>query len=278
VFDLAPLPDGGLAFASADPGFGRIDAEGRRTLWRGPATADLRAKLGEHFTVSADGRRLRFGLKPFSGIPVLFDLAARPRRLADAPDSLPDLAPANTDCDRVPVEGWKNTYEPKLAGKPLPLDQYERARSLAIAPDGGSFVLGTEWYLRRFDAEGAALWKAPKAVPGVVWGVNLAREGRLIVAAYSDGTIRWHRADDGEELLALFIHLPDGPKDTPPEKREWIIFTPEGYFEASSPEAEDLIGWHVNRGPDEAADFYPVEMFAKVYRSPAMIDAALAGC
>jgi hypothetical protein len=101
--------------------------------------------------------------------------------------------------------------------------------------------------------------------------VNLAREGRLIVAAYADGTIRWHRAADGAELLALFIHLPQGP-DGP---REWILFTPEGYYDASSPAAERLIGWHVNRGPDEAADFYPVETFASVYKDPARIDAAL---
>ena len=102
--------------------------------------------------------------------------------------------------------------------------------------------------------------------------MNLAREGRLILAAYGDGTIRWHRAEDGAELLALFIHLPEGP-DGP---REWILFTPEGYYDASSPAAEKLIGWHLNRGPDEAADFYPVDTFASVYKNPARIDAALA--
>src|SRR3990172_991743 len=64
--------------------------------------------------------------------------------------------------------------------------------------------------LRRFDKDGKQLWE--KDVPGVAWGVNLAREGRLILAAYADGTIRWHRAADGEELLALFIHVPEDPK------------------------------------------------------------------
>lgn len=208
---------------------------------------------------------MRFGLKPRSGAPVLFDLAAR--RLTDAPQPLPGLTPANTD--RLRIEGWENTTSPKLDGKPLPLKPYEMARSLAIAPDAGSFVLGTEWWLRRFDAQGALLWEKP--VPGIVWGVNLAREGRLILAAYGDGTIRWHRAEDGAELLALFIHLPQGA-DGP---REWILFTPEGYYEASSPEAEKLIGWHLNRGPDQAADFFTVDTFASVYKSPARIDAAL---
>ena len=266
VMDLVSLPDGGLAFSAAGPAFGLIDAAGRRALFRGPATADLRNKVREHFTVSADGRRVRFGLKPFSGAPVLFDLAAR--RLTDAPQPLPGLAPANTGL--LPIEGWENTVSPALDGKPLTLMQYETARSLAIAPDAQSFVLGAEWSLRRFDANGASLWEKP--VPGIVWGVNLAREGRLILAAYGDGTIRWHRAEDGKELLALFIHLPKGA-DGP---REWILFTPEGYFDASSPEAEKLIGWHLNRGPNEAADFYPVDTFASVYRKPDRIAAALA--
>ncbi|MEO0550639.1 MAG: hypothetical protein AAFZ91_12020, partial [Pseudomonadota bacterium] len=92
---------------------------------------------------------------------------------------------------------------------------------------------------------------------------------------YADGTIRWHRASDGAELLALFIHLPDGPKDTAPENRDWILWTPEGYYTASSERAEDLIGWHVNRGPDEAADFYPAETFAETFRRKDKVAEAL---
>ena len=138
----------------------------------------------------------------------------------------------------------------------------------AIAPDAQSFVLGADWSLRRFDRDGKQLWQ--KEVPGVVWGVNLARKGRLILAAYSDGTIRWHRAADGEELLALFIHTPDDPK----ADKRWVLWTPEGNYTAS-PDAEDLIGWHVNRGPDKAADFYPVDTFRSTFHKPEIVARAL---
>ena len=141
------------------------------------------------------------------------------------------------DINSLPVTDWEDTTEPKLGGKALPLQQYETARSLAIAPDAQSFVLGAEWRLRRFDKDGKQLWEKP--VPGIAWGVNLAREGRLILAAYGDGTIRWHRAADGEELLALFIHVPEDPK----ADKRWVLWTPEGYYTASPG----------GRGPDRLA-------------------------
>ncbi|MEO0548647.1 MAG: TIR domain-containing protein, partial [Pseudomonadota bacterium] len=241
IMDLTPMqddgpgsePGAGLALASSEPSLALYGEDGTRRLNKPPEIADLRGKLGEHFTVSGDGQRLRFGLDYGGETPALFDLAAL--RLTDAPEALPGLtAPDTTSLN---ITGWVNTYEPALTRdtgtdeedttKPLALESYEKARSLAIAPGAESFILGTEWALRCFDATGSELWQRP--VPGTVWGVNLAREGRLLLAAYADGTIRWHRASDGAELLALFIHLPDGPKDTAPENRDWILWTPEGY-------------------------------------------------
>ncbi len=39
------------------------------------------------------------------------------------------------------------------------------------------------------------------------WHVNITADGRLIVAAFGDGTIRWSRVSDGQEVLALFNNL-----------------------------------------------------------------------
>jgi hypothetical protein len=85
------------------------------------------------------------------------------------------------------------------------------------------------------------------------------------VAAYDDGTIRWHRLADGQELLALFVHAKD---------RRFVAWTPQGYY-AASPGAEDLIGWHVNRGFDTAPDFYPASTFASTFRRADIVQAAL---
>jgi WD40 repeat protein len=263
IQNLAPW-EGGVAFGASGPALGLLGKGGKRVLFRGPPMADMRNKVCEHFLVSSDGRRARFGVEPFSGDPCLSDLAGP--TFTPSPTAPTDLHAA--DIEGLAVTGWEDTTEPKLGGKTLTLDAYEMARSLAIAPDAQSFILGADWSLRRFDKGGKQLWRKP--VPGTAWGVNLAREGRLILAAYGDGTIRWHRAADGEELLALFIHVPQEPK----ADKRWVLWTPEGYYTAS-PGGEDLIGWHVNRGNDQAADFYPAETFRSTFHKPDIVRKAL---
>ncbi len=65
-------------------------------------------------------------------------------------------------------------------------------------------------------------------------GVDFSADGEILVVAYDDGTIRWLRWSDGEELLALFVE---------PQSRKWVAWTPTGYYMASAG-GEDLIGWH----------------------------------
>src|SRR4051794_24560564 len=184
------------------------------------------------------------------------------RRLAPG-GSAAGLAAARTAAPGLAVEGWQGSTEPSLNGGRLALEPYETARSLAVAPDGRRFVLGSEWALRLFDQAGTELWRRP--VPGIAWAVDVSGDGRLVVAAYGDGTIRWHRLSDGEELLALYPH---------PDRQRWVLWTPEGYYDAS-PGAEDLIGWQVNRGRDEAPEFYAASRFRDRFHRPDVIDRVL---
>ncbi|WP_165741869.1 caspase family protein [Candidatus Thiosymbion oneisti] len=169
------------------------------------------------------------------------------------------LKPPRTKTPGLDISDWKNRYHPKLNGKRLKLQDYERSRSLAIAPDGKRFLLGTEWWLRLFDRTGKQLRRIP--VPGVAWGVNITGNGQLAVAAFGDGTIRWYRLRDGAELLALFPHQ-DG--------KRWVAWTPAGFYLASAG-GEDLVGWHVNRGRDQAADFYGASRFRQQFYRPDVI-------
>ena len=258
IMHLLPCGDG-IAFGAAEPAFGLLDAKGNRRTWQDSVQPDMRGKRFEHFTVSADGRRVRFGFKEYGGDPVLFDLAMA--TLTDAGAAIADLGGGDTQ--GLPVTDWMNDPRPKFAGVPLALEPYEVARALAIAPDKQRFVLGTEYWLRAYDAQGKPAWQIP--VPGVAWGANIPSAAKVVIAAYGDGTIRWHRLDDGRELLALFVHAKD---------RRWVAWTPRGYYTAS-PGGEDLIGWHVNRGWGDAADFFSAARFRDQYYRPDVVQLAL---
>ena len=119
-------------------------------------------------------------------------------------------------------------------------------------------MLGTEWYLRAYNAKGELLWR--RDVPGIAWAVNIAGDGRLVVAAYGDGTIRWHRMDDGRELLALYVLA---------DKQNWVAWTPEGFYGAT-PGAFGVLRWHVNRGFDAAAETVPVSDIPRLRRPDAL--------
>jgi WD40 repeat protein len=253
ILDIVPCGTG-FAVGAGDPLFALLDQDGTPRLTKSGVSADMRGKLGEAFRVSRDGGMVRFGLEKGNASPVLFDL---PRTtLSKNADGSGLAAPNITG---ISVSDWPDNYAPKLAGKPLKLKPGEASRSLAITPDGGRFVLGTNFSLLAFDKRGQEQWK--KQAPGDAWGVNVTGDGRAVLAAYADGTIRWHRMSDGQELLALFVDKDD---------LRWVAWTPTGYYMAS-PGGEDLIGWHLNRGWDQAADFFPASRFRDRFNRPDIV-------
>jgi WD40 repeat protein len=256
IMDLASLPDGSIAFGSTDPAFGIVSPSGHVTLFAGPDIANYRNNQ-KGFLVSSDGGTIQFGYEYGGKSPGRFKVRNRPYD-TDA-DGTGSLAPPRTAAPGLTVTDWKDRYDPKLNGRPLRLKMREHSRSLAIAPDGESFLLGTAMYLHGFDRAGEERWRIP--VPGTPWAVNVAGNGKVAVAAFGDGTIRWYRMTDGQELLALFP-LKD--------RKRWVMWTPGGYYDAS-PGAEELIGWHLNRGKDQAADFFPASRFRSIYYRPDVI-------
>lgn len=269
VMGLLPLRDGRLLLGAADPLLALLDAEDQPLWKQGRAVADFRGQLGERgIHLSRRGELLQFGFEDWGKSPAHFSLARAELRpgATDSTDTASDaLAPPRSD--GLPISDWEDEYHPKLDGQPLSLDQYEFSRSLAIAPNGKYFLLGTSWWLRYFDAAGKQQWQKP--VPGAAWAVNISGDGHVAVAGFGDGTLRWYRTSDGEELLALFAEPPeaDGDADNP---LRWVLWTPQGYYRASAG-GEELIGWHVNNGADKAPDFYPADRFREQFYRPDVI-------
>lgn len=257
IMDIQPLQTGGVIYGTADPSWGIIDGNGKRTKFVTSQIADYWNMLA-NFKVSDDGMEIGFGYEYAGKSPKVFSLS---EKTLTEKGSGKTLSPPKTDS--LNITDWEDKYEPKLNGKKLELQLYEMSRSLAIAPDNQKFLLGTEWRLRLFDRNGTELWNA--AVPGATWSVNISGNGKLAIVAFGDGTIRWHRMTDGKELAAFFPHK---------DQQRWVVWTPSGYYDTVAG-GEDLIGWHVNNGKDAAADFFPVGLFRNQFYRPDVVSKIL---
>jgi WD40 repeat protein len=253
IGQLVALPDGGLMVATQDPLLEVLEPDDRLRWVNSSPKADLRNQR-EVLLVSADGTIVDFGFEQSGKSPLRFDL--RSLKLSRDPPADHQTIPAKVV--GLAVEGWRNGLSPTLNGKPIKLEKHEISRSISLHPDGNRFVLGTDWSLRALDEKGQLLWT--RAVPGTVWGVNITGDGRLVVAAYDNGTIRWHRMDDGRELLALYV-LKD--------KQNWVAWTPEGFYGAT-PGAFGVLQWQVNHGFDAAAGTVPVSAIPRLRRPDAL--------
>jgi outer membrane protein assembly factor BamB len=250
VVKLAALPDGSLLVSTQDPLLAVLKPDGRHLWTHRSPKADHR---GQMLAVSADGTIVDFGFELRGKSPLRFDLRAR--KLSRDPPS--DLQTMRAKRDGLAVQRWRDERTPSLDGKTIKLEPFEWSRSLAVHPDASRFVLGAEYSLRAINAKGEPIWT--RRVPGIAWGVNISGDGRLVVAAYGDGTIRWHRMDDGRELLALFVLA---------DKQNWVAWTPEGFYGAT-PGAFGVLQWQVNRGFD-AADTVPIFAIPRLRRPDAL--------
>lgn len=261
ILDIVSLPEGGVAFSASDAEFGFIGGPGQAGGMRRPVNADFRAKIGASLLIAPDARSVRVGLSYGDGDP--WSVSVNDLTIAASPEVPQGWLQPNTE--GLPARDWVNSGSPLVNGVRLGLRENETSRSLAVAPDRGSFVMGTDFSLYRFNASGKVLWR--NEPPSIVWGVNLSEDGAIIVAALGDGTLRWYRAEDGTELLAMFIHVPD---------KRWAMWTTSGYY-AASPGGEDLIGWQVNASDwDQPPDFFPASRFRERFYRPDIVQLVLA--
>jgi WD40 repeat protein len=250
ILDLVPLPGNRIAFATAEPGLGVVDAGGKTRFLSQGNLIDFRGSaLG--LAVSSDARRVRYSYQSYDRAPVQhdFDQLAQSRPTAQGAQSDKHTKSAVLSAAGVKLSNWW-TWPPKppeLDGKPL--TQGPTARALAFAPDQRTFAFGLTNGVRLFDTSGKELWQNVSST--VTRSVVISDDARFVVTASDDGRIRWLRHSDGVELLTLFAHS---------DQKRWVAWTPQGYFAASNG-GEALFGWHVNRGPGRAGEFYPAARF-----------------
>ena len=257
IVNIRGLPDGRVVYASAEPSWGWLESTrgGYVNHSFGSALADFRnARI--NFRLSRDGGAVAFPLHQIGGAGdvVGFDVVQLQWTSLQT-----QWKPPNAGQAPLVIGDWFESAMPTVNQRRISLNESEMAMSAAVAPKSSGFALGTSQYVRYYDATGSARWRV--AAPGTTWQVNVSEDGRWVVAAFSDGTIHWYAAKDGSEQLILYAH---------PDRRRWVLWSPSGYF-AAGPGSEDLIGWHVNRGKDLAADFFPASRFRGNFYRPDVI-------
>ncbi len=252
------LPDGRTLVGSMAYCLGLMGARGEPT-WTVPSPIlDFRNQT-DVTRASQDGQVVDFGYVGTSRSVLRFDVRSL-TLLSPPPNDSLTIAPNRKG---LTVDGWRDGASPTLAGRELPLAEYDTARSLAITPDAKRFFLGSSFALTAFDDAGTQKWRWGSR--NEVRAVNASKDGRVVVTADLDGAIRWHRADDGRELLALQVL----PNKGDPAKWDWVLWTPEGFYEAT-PDAENVLKWVTNHGPDQAATTLPVSAIPRLHRPDAL--------
>ena len=147
----------------------------------------------------------------------------------------------------------------KLEGKSRTLGGKE-PYSVAVHPNGDRIAVGFN------DTTAVEVYRAKdlQRLFAADTGVNIPRDGRFVVVAYGDGTIRWLRLSDGAEVLALFVNA---------QNREWVLWTPQGYY-ASSVAGDQNIGWQLNKGWEQAGEFVTAAQLKKHFYRPDIIKRA----
>jgi hypothetical protein len=258
--DIRRLPGGAMAFVTVQPEVGVLEASGR-ARWRIRApTLDLR-KVKNEFRVSRSGDSVAFG---GGDAPALrFQVLQPPESALSAEARVVGGGSVEDDPPGWNIALADDGERVTVHGIPVALQNRERVKVQAFAPDGKSVIFGTAWSLRRVDMEARQLWSV--ALAGDVSLVKTTADGRTVVAALADGTIRWYRMEDGKEILALFVNR---------NGKDWIAWIPSGYY-MSSTAGDNFIGWQINQvnRADQEPEFYRAIQFERVLYRPDIVQA-----
>jgi len=258
ITDIKTISNSNILFAGSRPDWGILDKHsGKQFIYQAAEMNNYSSNYRTHFKINDDGSAI--GLKSVYKKPLSFHIKSR--TLVEKEAIYPSY---KANAGDIKISNWSVSYQPKLNEKSLSfLKEYEICYSVDIADKRESMTFGTNWNLYALDERGERLWRS--SIQSTAWVVNIAGNNKVVAACLGDGTIKWYRMSDGELLLNLFIH---------PDNKRWVLWTPSGYYDVSAG-AEDLIGWHVNQGADEAALYYPVSKFRHIYYRPDVIDRIL---
>jgi len=134
-------------------------------------------------------------------------------------------------------------------------------QSLTLTPDARTLISGGgNGVLTSYNPRTGKKIRGFVGHTGDVWGVAVSPDSTLLVSGSADQTVKLWDISAGKLLLTIF-HGTDN---------EWVAWTPEGYYTASV-NGDKYVGWHINRGEEKSALYYPASRFSKQFYSPDIV-------
>lgn len=226
---------------------------------------------------SPDGRWIAWGntsraraITASDRLDQVFDLSEmQPDQKALAGEKWQQATLEHADWTAERLENAQHTLIIRSAGQETArverADPHDTIQCYSFVP-GGSLVVGSNFDLSLHDPATGKTRRTFIGHTGVIWAVAVSPDGRLLISGSTDQTVRLWNLATGELLLSVFAgYERDG------RVSEWVAWTPAGYYKAS-PGGDKLIGWHVNRGPDQAADFVAAWQMRKLFEKPEIVE------
>jgi len=285
VIAAAVSPDGRLIATGS--------GDGNVHLWNplSGETQHILASTGQTVRAvgfSADGQRIGWGTETKPGrtandrgdlafeimLPSRHSGLGTPRPIdATSAKAFVRARPTNGELDLAHKKGGAYGHEAILnvtkRGRPLvsierqPADGY-RHSSYTFTPDGQTIVSGGgHGLLIAYNLKGGKLGEFI-GHDSEVWAVAPSPDGGLLVSGSSDQTVRLWNLKTRELIVTLF-HGTDG---------EWVMWTPQGYY-TGSPGADKIVGWQINKGPENAADYVGAEQLRQHLNRPDIVEKAI---
>ena len=135
---------------------------------------------------------------------------------------------------------------------------YDQVRCFSLL-SGGRAAIGTSGGVYVIDSSTAQVQLQLTDRGEEIWGLAPSPDFRYLLTAGNDQVVKVWELKTGHPLVSLFV-----------AGNEWVAWTPHGYY-AASLAGESLMGWHINQGPTQMADFYPASQFHKSLYRPDII-------
>lgn len=260
------VPGGnGVFFTIADGSWGKFDSSGKFSIYHGPEFHSFGIiKQYEYLKVNRSGEQVSFHA-PTESHPSYFNMTTGKLSKYENQQGMEGYS---TNKGGTKVRNWRGIIKQvgsdkmEINGDHVPNELFHvsgRVESIDVSNDGQRIILGMNTgQIVSTDAEGNIVWQ--KNTPGAVSAVNISADNQVAVVALNNGFIRWYDVTHGGLIMTLYVQR---------GTQEWVLFTPDGYFDAS-PGGEELLGWHINQGGDQAPEFYPLSRFYEQYYVPGL--------